>query len=293
MASSLDRDRVVISTDGNVGDSSHQTPPGACQLCGREDLNFFPIGTKNRFWLCEECQLYQYGQLVDTEAYAWEYHAPYRKQQQRKSRTAAYRLGRLAAVIEASQPSILEIGCSIGSTLVAAERMGWSAVGLDVDPSVIEACREQGLTAQVYNGEKIPFEDNSFDAIVSWHVIEHVSDVRATLRDWYRVLKPGGMVVLETPDAHCPKVRRRGASYEKFWAAEHTYTFTEQNLAEFARQAGFEILPTPQLGKVQSLPFTDAVYSVAYHLQATLRKWSGLEKAFQLFARKPSSPCSE
>ncbi len=271
-----------------AGSKGKLNPPGGCQLCGQAKLDYFPIGSKNQFWLCHDCQLYQYGQLVDVEAYQWDYHAPYVKQQQRKSRTAAYRLGRLAAVMDARQPTILEVGCSIGSTLQAAQRIGWKAVGLDVDASVVEACQRAGLDALQYDGAHIPFENDNFDAIVSWHVIEHVSDVRATLQEWYRVLRPGGIVVLETPDANCPKVKRRGASYEKFWAAEHTYTFTANNMARFAEQAGFEVLPSPQLGSVHRLPLSDALYSVAYHLQATLRKWSGLEKAFQLFARKPS-----
>ena len=264
-----------------------QSPPGACQLCGEEQLNYFPIGSKNQFWLCSACQLYQYGQLVDVQAYEWDYHAPYVRHQHRKSRTAAYRLGRVAAVLESRKPSILEIGCSIGSTLQAASRLGWDATGLDVDESVVQACKARGLNAMTYDGTRIPFDEATFDAIVSWHVIEHVPDVRATFADWFRVLRPGGVVVLETPDANCPKVRRRGASYEKFWAAEHTYTFTESNLGKFAAQAGFEILTAPQLGSVHRLPFSDAAYSVAYHVQSLLRKWSGLEKAFQLFARKP------
>jgi 2-polyprenyl-3-methyl-5-hydroxy-6-metoxy-1,4-benzoquinol methylase len=265
----------------------HQ-PSKPCQLCGNPKMVYFPIGRKNQFWYCPQCELYQDGQLVDVAAYQWDYHAGYDRDKRRKTRTATYRLARVAGVLETTNPKILEVGCSVGSTLAAAKKMGWEAIGLDVDPAVIQSCQESGYDALVYDGVEIPFAENSFDALVSWHVIEHVPKVRQTLADWYRVLKPGGILALETPDALCPKVRRRGASYQKFWAAEHTYTFNPTNLAQFAGQAGFQVIAEPNFGRLSGLTFSDACYSVAYRAFVMARKWCGGEKAFQLFARKPA-----
>jgi SAM-dependent methyltransferase len=159
--------------------------------------------------------------------------------------------------------------------------------GFDIDDSVVEACRSQGLNAMHYDGRQLPVSSESFDAVVAWHVIEHVADVRETLTDWYRVLRPGGVMVVDTPDASSPKIKRLGAQYRQFWAAEHTYTFAYGNLSRFAEQAGFEVLADPGLGEIDRLRWIGRGYAYFYHMWSGARRQAGLDKAFSLFARKP------
>jgi hypothetical protein len=123
-------------------------------------------------------------------------------------------------------------------------------------------------------------------------VIEHVADVEKTLADWFRVLRPNGVLALETPDGSSPIVRLRGRSYRKFWAPEHTYTFTPSTLAEFMQRAGFEMLRRPAFGSLASLSAGMTAYTVAYQAYHGVRRVAGISKAFQLFARRTSTPAA-
>jgi ubiquinone/menaquinone biosynthesis C-methylase UbiE len=102
---------------------------------------------------------------------------------------------------------VLDLGCFTGGRSVAwAERYGLRCIaGVDVEPAYIEAAtlfgRLHGVHSQfkVGYGEELPFEDNSFDAILSFDVLEHVRNVGKTLDECYRVLRPQGQMFLVFP----------------------------------------------------------------------------------------------
>jgi len=262
---------------------------GPCQLCNRDELEKFEIPNSSVLWLCRDCELYQYGEIVDEDAYAAEYHSGYERHREQKIRTANIRLNRAASLLDRSSaqpPKLLDVGCSVGATLEAAKQFGWDGIGVDVSQDAVNFCIEAGLNAQKVDGLKLPFADNSFDIVCNWHVVEHVADVRETLAEWNRVTKPGGLLVMETPDAASPKVRKLGPSYRKFWAPEHTYTFTFKNLSRFVKDSGFEVEPSPIIGSLRNFSPTFAAYAATYQTYHGLRKLFGVQKAFQIFARK-------
>jgi 2-polyprenyl-3-methyl-5-hydroxy-6-metoxy-1,4-benzoquinol methylase len=257
-----------------------------CQLCDRPTLVEFVVPRSTTLWRCTQCGLYQNGQLVDNAAYAAEYHRGYEHHREKKLRTATVRLNRIAPLVRAEAPRLLDVGSSVGCVIEAAINRGWSAVGIDVSASAVDFCRKRNLPCRLVDGNTLPFPDGSFDVLTAWHVIEHVADVEKTLADWFRVLRPNGILALETPDASSPIVRLRGSSYRKFWAPEHTYTFTPSTLAEFMQRAGFEMLRRPAFGNLANLSAGMTAYTVAYQTYQGLRRAAGISKAFQLFARR-------
>jgi 2-polyprenyl-3-methyl-5-hydroxy-6-metoxy-1,4-benzoquinol methylase len=262
-----------------------------CQLCGSSPLVEFVVPQSTTLWRCKQCGLFQNGRLVDNLAYADEYHRGYEHHRDKKLRTATVRLNRIAALVRAEKtPRLLDVGSSVGCVIEAALNRVWEAIGIDVSASAVEFCRKRNLPCRLVHGTSLPFSDASFDVLTAWHVIEHVEDVQTTLAEWYRVLRPDGVLALETPDASSPMVRLRGSSYRKFWAPEHTYTFTPATLSEFMRRAGFEILSRPVFGRLAGVSAGMAAYTVVYQGYQGLRKAAGISKAFQLFARRTSRP---
>lgn len=259
----------------------------SCQLCGAFPLEQFVVPRSTTLWRCAKCGLYQNGRVAEASAYADEYHVGYERHREKKLRTAMVRLNRIAPLVSAESPRLLDVGSSVGCVIEAAMERGWDAMGTDVSASAVEFCRERKLPCRLFEGNALPFADNSFDVLTSWHVIEHVANVEATLADWFRVLRPGGVMALETPDASSPMVRLRGSKYRKFWAPEHTYTFTPATLATFIQRAGFTVLARPKFGRLADMTPRMAAYTVAYQTYHALRKLAGVEKAFQIFARRP------
>lgn len=85
---------------------------------------------------------------------------------------------------------------------------GWLAdhfpnyTGLDVAPEAVAQAAEKGRNVRLGDlAEALPFEDGSFDSAVIKDVLEHVPDPAATLREVFRVVKPGGLVFASSPDA--------------------------------------------------------------------------------------------
>lgn len=268
------------STNGRRQDAQN------CQLCGTAPLERFETTRGVVMWRCPQCGLYQNGMLCANEQYDGQYHDIYVHRLPHKVVTAAARLSRVAGLAKQSRPRMLEVGCSLGATLEAAAARGWDAVGVDVSRDAVEFCRGRGLNSVAVDGRTLPFDDGSFDVLASWHVIEHVPDVQEALAEWRRVLRPGGVMMLETPDASCLKVRRLGPRYTKFWKPEHIYTFTPATLRGFLERAGFELLRPPLFGRIQDLPLNQACYAVGHQLLDGLMYVTGLRKAFQVFARR-------
>lgn len=92
---------------------------------------------------------------------------------------------------------VLEIGCGTGLVLERLTPHAGSVVGVDLSPGMLELARRRAL--EVYEGSAtaLPFPDASFDVVCSFKVLAHVPDVRAALSEAARVLRPGGIAVLE------------------------------------------------------------------------------------------------
>ena len=96
-------------------------------------------------------------------------------------------------------PQILDVGCGTGANLLMLSQYG-HAEGVDVSPDALSFCRDRGLY-QVRQGaaEKLPYADASFDLVTALDVVEHLDDDLAGLKEFRRVLRPGGRALLFVP----------------------------------------------------------------------------------------------
>ena len=98
----------------------------------------------------------------------------------------------------------LDLGCGRGEWLELLTEQGWLAKGVDQDSGMLEACREQNLKAD--KGDALDYlhamEDNSAAVITGFHIAEHLpfEKLKTLVEQSFRVLKPGGLLILETPN---------------------------------------------------------------------------------------------
>ncbi|MEO6393399.1 MAG: class I SAM-dependent methyltransferase [Pyrinomonadaceae bacterium] len=94
---------------------------------------------------------------------------------------------------------ILDVGCGTGANLEMLSQYG-AAAGVDVSKEALEFCRARGLTAvKLGAAEALPYPDGSFDLVTGFDVVEHLDSDLAGLREMYRVLRPGGRILLFVP----------------------------------------------------------------------------------------------
>lgn len=136
---------------------------------------------------------------------------------------------------------VLDVGCGSGVLLARMQALGWEVDGVEVDPGAVAAARARGV--RVFQGPlaERKFPANHFDAVHSAHVIEHVHDPVALLRECFRILKPGGTLVILTPNLKSWGHRHFGAAWLNLDPPRHLVLFNAPTLRRAAEQTGFAV----------------------------------------------------
>jgi len=97
--------------------------------------------------------------------------------------------------------AILEIGCSGGPLMQRLRQQGYADVtGIDVSEPAIELARARGVPhVSVMDGANLEFTDARFDLVIASDVLEHIEDEGRALREWTRVLRAGGQLLVFVP----------------------------------------------------------------------------------------------
>jgi len=125
--------------------------------------------------------------------------------------------------------TLLDIGAHIGVFVEVANKAGWKAVGIEPSHWSVEIARQAGI--ELIEGTLVSsgLPDNYFDVVTLWDVIEHLSDPMTELKHVFRVLKPGGWVVIHTMNIESVFARLMGSKWP--WLMEmHLYYFSARTL---------------------------------------------------------------
>lgn len=133
---------------------------------------------------------------------------------------------------------LLDIGCGNGDLISMMNDWGWQAEGIEPDYKAVENARKRGL--KVIQGDflKYDFTENSFDAIVSSHVFEHVFDPIEFLRKCYWILKPNGIMCIATPNTSSWQHHLFKENWMALDAPRHLYLFNPLSLRLCSEKAG-------------------------------------------------------
>lgn len=153
---------------------------------------------------------------------------------------------------------LLEVGCSFGYFLRAAQAQGWQTEGIELSESAVKFAREQ-LGLQVRAGilqELVNSQEALYDAVVAWHVVEHEMDPGAFFTSAFRALRPGGTLALRVPNLDSRVAALAGTNWQWLSPPEHTYMFSSRTLSFWLSQTGFEIvLTTTARGNARNMWF--------------------------------------
>lgn len=154
---------------------------------------------------------------------------------------------------------VLEVGCGSGELLRRLEFNSVVAMGVDLSQDgliMAKARMDRGDLAPPLlinaRAESLPLKDASFDAVVAQHLLEHIHNPIEALREWRRVLRPGGVVALVTPNALYP-------DQTLFDDPSHVDLFTPDTLRSALESSGFKVVHLstlfPYLGRTRLARF--------------------------------------
>lgn len=149
---------------------------------------------------------------------------------------------------------LLDLGCSYGFFLDESRRQGWQAMGVEPAPDQLAWARQYLQLTVVDNLENPDLAPHSFDVLSTWDVIEHIEDPHSFLKRCHTLIRPGGVLLLKTPNAD--GLLRRGPWWLRPYLAlyrqlvypanpmQHLYHFTPQIMQQMLQQTGFSVVMT-------------------------------------------------
>ena len=133
---------------------------------------------------------------------------------------------------------LLDVGCGAGVFLKRMEDLGWTATGVESDPAAAAVAKSRGV-------EVIQAIDalgrRRFDAITLHHVIEHLHDPAAVVRELGGHLEAGGRVVVVTPNIESAGRRRFRAAWVAWDPPRHLWLFGLRSLTALLERAGYRV----------------------------------------------------
>jgi 2-polyprenyl-3-methyl-5-hydroxy-6-metoxy-1,4-benzoquinol methylase len=159
----------------------------------------------------------------------------------------------LARVTAFHEPGkLLDVGCGPGLFVDVGAEGGWDSWGIDLNEHAVAWANEH-VSEQVQVGTltDLGAADGSFACVTMFDVIEHVADPREELLEVWRVLEPGGILVVVTPDAGAILSRMLGRHWlEMKRAPEHLQFFSVPGLAQLLGLTGFVPIEWHSIGKI-------------------------------------------
>jgi SAM-dependent methyltransferase len=142
-----------------------------------------------------------------------------------------------------SRGRLLEVGASYGHSLALARARGWQVAGVELSPGAAMYAHEH-FQIKIHPCDVLdaPLADGSFDAAISWHVLEHTRDPRAQLARLLALLRPGGLLGLRVPNINSFGARVAGRAWPWMCPPAHLWYFSASTLPRLLHDCGFEIL---------------------------------------------------
>jgi SAM-dependent methyltransferase len=241
---------------------------GPCILCGASGP-FRPRGAKEGYGI-EECPACGLVQLVPTptpETLRALYeddsyfdgdgsgYSQYESQESEYLATFREDVRRIAEFVPSGR--VLEVGCGYGYFLQCALDAGYDAYGIDLSPAAVKWAAERH-PGRVFCGllEEVPeIQGQQYDVIFGSHLIEHLTEPGEFLETASRLLRPGGLIVMVTPNIKSLLSRVSGRRWVSFKIPEHVSYYDHTTITTLLSRAGFTVRAIDPAYQYYALPF--------------------------------------
>lgn len=217
--------------------ADHALGPTSCEACGAAAImapwaGTGPDGSELR--RCTRCQLtWSVPRLTADELANWyppEYYGPQgsRFRGPMEWLVAWFRRRRAARLSRHVRPGrVLDIGCGRGLTLAALRARGWQVTGVELNAAAARSARELlAIDVRVGPFEARQFGPASFDAVVVWHVLEHLPEAPRVLAEIAGLIRPGGALLLAVPNLASWQARLARYAWFHLDLPRHRYHFS-------------------------------------------------------------------
>jgi 2-polyprenyl-3-methyl-5-hydroxy-6-metoxy-1,4-benzoquinol methylase len=192
----------------------------------------------------------------------------------------------LISTLQKDKGELLDIGAGTGDFLSAAKSDGWRVTGAEPSEKARSIAASKGISLF---DDTSNFQNNSFDAITMWHVLEHVPDPKWQIKELKRLLKPNGTLIVAVPNFNSFDAKY----YRGFWAAydvpRHLWHFSKTAIAKLFEP---EDMIVQQILPMKFDSFYVSLLSEKYktgHMNYAKAFWIGLQSNLKAIKNKEYS----
>jgi len=263
----------------------------ACIACGSGKHIFYTEKANYKIWKCKGCgmlSLFPLPELFETKAvYEKEYFAggskgfgyiDYNNDKEAMRGVFEEYLNRIAKISKPKGEKLLDIGAATGFFLKIARSRGYEVSGIEISDYAASMGRKDGLNITTGTIQTVPLENNKFDVVTMWDVIEHLHNPKGDLSKINSRLKKGGILAINTPDCGSLYARLLGSKWHLLVPPEHIYYFNKNSLKLILEKTGFEVIGFSKIGKKFTLEYV-------FHMLAKWLKLPILQKFAEFLGR--------
>jgi 2-polyprenyl-3-methyl-5-hydroxy-6-metoxy-1,4-benzoquinol methylase len=221
----------------------------SCYLCNSKSISELHGYEKHHLAKCQTCG-FVFSTAVPSEA---ELIAFYSQDYDRTDYFSPITEKRYNELLDTFEPyrktgKLLDIGCGYGFFLETAKKRGWEVHGTEVSEEACEKCTAKGIQMHCGKFELQDFQEEFFDIIVSFEVIEHLQNPQELLTRAHQALRKGGLFYLTTPNFNSYLRRRLGPSYDVIDYPNHLSYYTPKTLTKLFTKNGYRTLKVRTTG---------------------------------------------
>jgi len=156
----------------------------------------------------------------------------------------SYSLKKKVGIINSYHPekgSLLDIGAGTGDFLVTAKTAGWQITGIEPNENAKKLAISKGISFQ-NTIESI--ENQQFDVITMWHVMEHVPDVTHQIKELKRLLKPNGTIIIAVPNYKSYDAKHYGIFWAAYDVPRHLWHFSKTSIEKLVSRENMKLIKT-------------------------------------------------
>ncbi|MEW6378965.1 MAG: class I SAM-dependent methyltransferase [bacterium] len=234
----------------------HLTKPATCTLCGSVEARTIARGDSfgcpaSDLVRCPHCNLWWIDPLPPPARILDFYPPQYYGIQNEKFHEyleilvqlfCRLRMGKAARLNPAGKRA-LDIGCGRGQSLKILQQYGYECYGTELSPfSARAAASLPGVHIFTHGLLDCHFPDRFFDLVLVWHVLEHLPNPREVLGEIFRILAPGGILLLCVPNIESLQARLSGSNWFHLDLPRHLYQYNPSALNALLTSSGFHIV---------------------------------------------------
>ncbi len=217
-----------------------------CPVCAGQSFSHLFTKQDEAFVRCGVCQLMLInprpdpGQVQNT--YDSDYSDHYIKKAEKKLTRCAKWVKRVQKQFK-PKGKWLDVGCSAGFVVAAAKQAGFNAFGVEIEKGAVRYAKTELKLENVVAGvlEDQGYPSAYFDVISLYDVIEHVPDLNKVVKELKRILAPGGVVEIRTPDLGHWLTPKDLSSWKEVKPSEHLYYFDASTLSRVFANHGLKV----------------------------------------------------